>query len=174
MKATEPVDSYDSVLYTLPDSGVACLLEYGYGVDQTDACGEYMLTMACQRLQLSGVTLLLSRGANTNCKNAEGNTPLLCAIDVSHHNASIALEIVKALLAAGADMEARGYMDKTPFLKACSRGCLDILKLLVISGCDIHAEAKEFDGRGLTGLDLSRMFDTGFEFKDYLRTLYAT
>ena len=169
----EPIDSYDSVLYALPDSGVACLLEYGYGVDQTDACGEYMLTMACQRLQSPGVNLLLSLGADTNCKNAEGNTPLLCAIDVSHHNAPIALEIVKALLAAGADIEARGYMDKTPFLKACSRGCVDILKLLVSSGCDIHAEAKEFDGHGVTGPDFSRIFDTGFEFKDYLRGLYT-
>ena len=47
------------------------------------------------------------------------------------HNPAPAYEIVKALIDAGTDIEARGSIDKTPFLKACSSGCLEILQLLV-------------------------------------------
>jgi len=167
----EPIDSYDSVLYILPESSVASLLEQGYGVNQADAGGEYLLTAACQRLLLQGVLLLLAAGADPDCREPGGDTPLLCAIDIAHHNPPVAYEIVQALLAAGADIEARGYMDKTPFLKACTRGCLDILKLLVANGCDIQAKARDV-GADYSGLDCAYTFDTGHEFKEYLRGLY--
>jgi uncharacterized protein len=110
-------------------------------------------------------------GANLDCRNAHGDTPLLCAIDVVHLNLGAAHEIVNSLIAAGADIEARGYMDKTPFLKACSRGCLDILRLLVASGCDIHAQATDIGG-AVSGMEFTNIFETSSEFKAYLRGLY--
>ena len=102
--------------------------------------------------------------------DSDGNTALLCAIDVSQHNPVAAHEIVKALIDAGADIEARGWMDKTPFLKACSRGCLDILQLLVSRGCNIHAEAR--DVVNTSGPDLASIFNTSQSFQQYVRSLY--
>ena len=168
--AVNPIDSYDSVIYELPDTGVADLLRLGYGVNQADSCGRFLLTAACSRLQVQNVLLLLSSGANTELRDPDGNTALLCAIDVSQHNLVAAHEIVKALIDAGADIEARGWMDKTPFLKACSRGCLDILQLLVSRGCNIHAEAR--DVVNTSGPDLASIFNTSHSFQQYVRSLY--
>jgi uncharacterized protein len=168
--AVNPIDSYDSVIYELPDTGVADLLRLGFGVNQADSCGRFLLTVACSRLRLHSVLLLLSSGANTELREPDGNTALLCAIDVSQHNPVAAHEIVKALIDAGADIEARGWMDKTPFLKACSRGCLENLQLLVSRGCDIHAEAR--DVVNTSGPDLASIFNTSHSFQQYVRSLY--
>ena len=165
-----PIDSYDSVIYELPDSAVADLLRLGYDVNQADSCGRFLLTVACSRLQLQSVLLLLSSGANTELRDSDGNTALLCAIDVSHHNPAAAYDIAKTLIAAGANIEARGYMDETPFLKACSRGCLEILQLLVSRGCNIHAEAR--DVVNASGPDLASIFHTSADFQKYVRSLY--
>ena len=165
-----PIDSYDSVLYELPDTAVADLLRLGYGVNQADSCGKFLLNVACNRLQLQNVLLLLSSGANTELRDPDGNTALLCAIDVSHHNPVAAYEIVKALIDAGADIEARGWMDKTPFLKACTRACLEILQLLVSRGCDIYAEAR--DVTNTSGPELASIFNTSESFQKCVRSLY--
>jgi ankyrin repeat protein len=165
-----PIDSYDSVMYELPDTAVSDLLRLGYGVNQSDSCGQFLLTVACGRLQVQSVLLILSLGANTELRDPNGNTALLCAIDVSQHNPVAAYEIVKALIDAGADIEARGWMDKTPFLKACSRGCLEILQLLVSQGSNIHAEAR--DMINTSGADLAKIFNTSESFQQYVRSLY--
>jgi hypothetical protein len=49
------------------------------------------------------------------------------------------MSIVEMLVTADADLERRGYMNKTPFLEACSRGNLDLVKLLVRLGADTTA-----------------------------------
>jgi ankyrin repeat protein len=170
MNAMNPIDSYDAVMYELPDTAVADLLQQGFGVNQADSCGQFLLPLACRRLHLQSVLFLLASGADTELRDPEGNTALLCAIDVSQHNPAAAYEIVKALIAAGADLEARGYMDKTPFLKACSRGCLEILRHLVSQGCNIHAEAK--DVVNTSGLELAEIFHTSTDFQQYVRSLY--
>ncbi len=164
-------DSYDSMLYEMSCEEVRNLCGSGLDINAPDSYGDYLITVACARLQLENVTLLLSMGANPNVKNSEGNTPLLCAIDVAQHNEPIAVEITKILIAAGADLELRGYMDKTPFLKACSRGCLEVLKVLVANGCDINAVAHDFDGND-SGLELADIFHTSIGFRAYLRELY--
>jgi ankyrin repeat protein len=142
------------------------------GLNAPDKYGDYLLTSACQRLRVDLVQSLLGLNANVNCQNLDGDTPLLCTIDYTHHNPPAALEISKLLIASRAEIELRGYMDKTPFLKACSRGCLDILQLLVENGCDTHA-ACEDEGGCLDGKDYAQLFETSIEFRLYLNGLYA-
>ena len=166
----DTVDSYDSLAHDLPDSWVTSLIDIGCPIDQPDKGDSYILCVACEHLQPENVKLALSVGANPNCQNFESNTPLLCAIDVSHLNPVLAFEIVEMLLAAGANIEIRGYMDKTPFLKACTRGCLDILKLLISSGCDIHAVTWAPDN--FNGIDCATTFDNSPVFKAYVLGLY--
>jgi ankyrin repeat protein len=135
----------------------------------TDTHGEQLL-LACDELDVGGVRTALELGSNLEDRSIDGNTPLLCAIDNVHLNPKAALEIVRLLLARGADIEGRGYMDKTPFLKACSRGNLEMLRLLVESGCDIHAVSMDLGP--VSGREFAEIFEASREFKDYLRRLY--
>lgn len=166
-------DSYDNLLYEMSHESVRAICDSGLDINESDSFGEHLITAACSRLQLENVRYFISKGANLNVKNWEGDTPLLCAIDVANHNEAVAVEIVKELIAAGANLEARGFMDKTPFLKACSRGCLDVLKILVASGCDINAVVHDLDDDD-SGLKLADIFHASNEFKAYLRSLYHT
>lgn len=146
------------------------LLDSGVGVNDPDESDEYMLSAACARLQTESVRLLLSRGADANVQNSGGDTPLLTTIDVVGHNPAAALEIARLLLDAGADIEKRGYMDKTPFLKACSRGDLEMLKLLAARGCNVHAVATDAGG-AVDGEWLAGVFSAPHDFREYLRGL---
>lgn len=146
------------------------LLDSGVGVNDPDETDEYMLSAACARLQAESVRLLLSRGADANVQNSEGDTPLLTTIDVVGHNPAAALEIARILLDAGADIEKRGYMDKTPFLKACSRGDLEMLKLLAARGCNVDAVATDAGGP-VDGEWLAGVFSAPHDFREYLRGL---
>jgi ankyrin repeat protein len=89
-------------------------------VNAPDSFGSYMLTVACQRLHVDTVRLLLAAGADPNVRSESGDTPLLCTIDSVQDNPAASMSIVEILVAADADLERRGYMNKTPFLKACS------------------------------------------------------
>lgn len=142
-------------------------------VDKPDEFGDHVLTIACRRLQVESVRLLIACGANVAVRNSDRDTPLLCAIDVVAHSPAAAREIVVQLLDAGANLEARGYMDKTPFLKACSRDDLGMLKLLVNRGCDIRAVSDEAgDEAPLDGLDFANIHQTPTECVRYLQTLF--
>jgi hypothetical protein len=98
MSTLKPFESYEFEIYRCADDAVADLLGRGYGVNQPDAHGAFLLTVTCSRLHVPSVSRLLSSGAETEIRDPDGNTPLLCAIDVSHHNQTAAYEIVKALL----------------------------------------------------------------------------
>jgi len=162
--------NYTSELWDMSATELAELLDSGVGVNDPDESDDYMLSAACARLQTESVRLLLQRGADPNVRNSEGDTPLLSTINVVAHNPAAALEIARMLLDAGADIEKRGYMDKTPFLKACSRGDLDVLKLLVSRGCDVRAVASDaggpVDGEWLVGV-----FGAPHEFREYLQSV---
>lgn len=145
------------------------LLASGLDVNAQNSLGDYLITLACQCLCTEIVRLLIDSQANINCQNSNGDTPLICAIDYAHHDPESAYEIARILLDRGADIELRGYMDKTPFLKACSRGCLDILKLLVSRGCNINAIC---DDGNLGGREFAEIFEAPLEFRRYLCDLY--
>jgi uncharacterized protein len=162
-----PIDSYDSVMLELPETAVTDLLGHGYGVNQADACGDFLLTIACRRLQPRNVALLLRAGADTEVRDYEGNTPLICAIDVSAHNPTIAYDIATALMDAGAEIEARGYLEMTPYLKACSRGNMEILRALVGRGCNSDAR----DADDADGSELASIFHASAEMPLYIEGL---
>jgi ankyrin repeat protein len=75
------------------------------------------------------------------------------------------------LAANGADLEIRGYMEKTPFLKACSRGCLPMVELLVRLGANIRAVVDD-GGPPLGGVEFTEIFDAPKDMKEYVRALY--
>jgi ankyrin repeat protein len=157
-------------MWDLPAAELAQVLP-SIDVNEPDEFGERFLTVACSRLQVESVRLLLTWGADVNARNLELETPLHCAIDVVEHNPSAAHQIVMMLLDAGAILESRGYMDKTPFLKACSRGDLEMLKLLVNRGCDVRAVSLEL-GAPFDGLDFANTFHLPTECIHYVQAIF--
>ena len=94
---------------------------------------------------------------------------MLCAIDCVAHDPAKAIQIVEILVSAGADLELRGFMDKTPYLKACSRNNLDMLKTLVRLGADHQAVV--IDGGPMNGATFAEIFDAPSELKNFVRKL---
>lgn len=164
--------SYFDFMWDLPTDELALALA-STDVNKPDEVGDHFLTIACRRLQVNSVRLLITCGANVNVRNSQQDTPLLCAIDVVAHNPAAAYEIVSLLLDAGAKLETRGYMDKTPFLKACSRDDLEMLKLLVSRGCDVAAVSFEpGDEAPLDALDFANIHQIPTECVQYLQTIF--
>jgi uncharacterized protein len=157
------------LLWDLPAADLRGLLEAGAEVNEPDDLGDYFLTVACHRLQADSVRLLLEFGANPNVRNADRDTPLLCAIDCVEQDPAKAVQIVQQLVDAGADLEARGYMDKTPFLKACSRSSVQMVKKLVELGAD-HRAVVEDDGV-MDGAAFADIFHAPVEIKQFIGTL---
>jgi ankyrin repeat protein len=94
--------------------------------------GFYPLGLAAFFGQPEAVKLLLKKGADVKAvaKNDMRVQSLHAAV------AQRSLDSVKALLAAGADPNARQQGGFTPLLAAAAKGYLEIVKLLVINGAD--------------------------------------
>jgi ankyrin repeat protein len=115
-------------------ANVKRLLDHGIGSNVKDAEGTPALMAAALYAGADCVKLLLTRGANPNQGNAAGATPLMWAIPD--------IEKVKLLIAAGADVNARSTnLQRTPLLIAATYpGSVEVLRLLVEHGADIHAK----------------------------------
>ena len=140
---------------------VQVLLDAGADVNQTTEYGWTPLLAAVQNRYYGLARLLLERGADPNIANRGGWTPLYIATD----NRNIEggdyptrrpdldhLELIAALLARGADPDARMASSTetrtifthqwlyeagaTPFLRAAQSGDLTLLRLLLAHGAD--------------------------------------
>jgi ankyrin repeat protein len=77
---------------------------------------------------------LLSKGADPNVKDEDGNTPLHLAIKANH------LQIARLLVERGADVNARNKRGKTPLHIAAERSNEEAVALLVEKGADVNAK----------------------------------
>jgi len=115
-------------------ASVKRLLDHGISANTQDGEGLPALMAATLYASADCVKLLLDRGANPNARNAVGATPLMWAVpDIAK---------VKLLIAAGADVNARSTnLQRTPLLIAATYpGSVEVLKLLLEHGADIHAK----------------------------------
>ena len=91
------------------------------------------------------VRLLLEKGANPDCRDAD-QEPLI-AVAAGHSQAVI----VKLLLRYGADVNAANAHGKTPLMAAAETGQVETIKLLLISGADVQAQTDQgWGGDALT------------------------
>ena len=164
------IDCYLEVLDVLTNKDIVEVYEESLDANEKDGLGDYLLNVACQLLQPENVRFFIKKGADLNTIGGEQNTPLITAIDNCHINPNAAYEIVKTLIENGAEIEKRGMFDKTPFLMACTRGCIDIIKLLVSKGCNIHATVEDF-GEKDNGLDMAYTMHVDRECINYLKNI---
>ncbi|KAK8741700.1 hypothetical protein OTU49_002350 [Cherax quadricarinatus] len=123
-------------------------------VDTPDHCDQTALHLAAGRGNLLAVTLLIQHGCHVNHADIDMRTPLHCAVE------SGAVEVVEALLAAGADTNAtEKKRGRTPLHLATLANALDILKLLLQPITDDPLEGRQAlrmtDKDGRTMLHLS-------------------
>lgn len=80
------------------------------------------------------VKSLISKGADINAKDEDGDTALHIAIDHGRQ------DVVKPLLDKGADINTKTrYGGRTPLHQACLRGQTDTAELLIAKGADVNA-----------------------------------
>ena len=114
---------------------VRALTEREARVDLENSQGFTALMLAAEGGHKGIVKLLHEKGAKLNAKNAEGNSALTLAVAAADKPA------VNYLLEQGPELETR-TKDKgsTALLLAVEKGNLDIARLLLEKGADIHAK----------------------------------
>jgi uncharacterized protein len=145
-------------------AAVTALVEANADLDATDPDGATALALAAINGHADIVSLLLDKGANPNVADRTGMTPLYAAVDLHTMQLGFgrpdppplvvagSVEMVKALLAHGADPNARlssrilkriytagdGKLAKgaTPYMRAARAGDVALMKILLAAGAD--------------------------------------
>lgn len=138
---------------------VRALLAAGSGTEGANEDGQTALMVAIKNAELPVFRLLLEAGAKVNVvEKVQGQTPLMWAA-AAPRNAG---EMVKALIAKGADVNARAkftdwpsqitsepraqyhaYGGLTPLLYAARSGCYTCVEALIAAGADVNLPTPE-------------------------------
>ena len=161
---------YQSLLSEISAEDIVEGYDLFKNIDSLDSFGQTLLLASCVKQQLENVRYCLKLGANPNFVDECGEAPLHSVIDTASYNEKTSLEIISLLLNAGADIELRAYMDKTPFLRACGRNCFSVIKLLVSSGCNVSAKTTDLGGE-FDAVFFARVFELDEEIREYVGKL---
>ncbi len=101
--------------------------------------GEIILEYAIYHSPLPFIRTLLEHGADSNYEDHAGFPSVIAALSSARPDRC---EIVRLLLASGADIEARGFNDWTPLHHAAANDDLDGIRLLLAHGADPHARTR--------------------------------
>lgn len=123
------------------------LLAAGAHVNGRAPNGGTALSMAARSLDVAAVHLLLENGAEPNLIDNRGTSPLLYSL-LPYDREERHLEVLRMLLAGGADVNVRPYWNRTALMEAVSRGHAKIVQLLLAHGADPNAR----DDAGATPL----------------------
>jgi ankyrin repeat protein len=126
---------------------VGVLLEGGAVIDAKDAEGKRAIHLAVKGANLETLSLLLDRGADPDAITTnDGRTPL----HVACLDSTTPLSIIKRLVAANADLEARDGKGMTPLLwSCCDGGRKEVLALLLDSNVSIESRGGEVNAPAL-------------------------
>lgn len=125
----------NAVLHSQNVAIVRELIARGANVNHDDGCAGTVLITAAANGLTQILRELLNGEADTSLKNEEGECPLSFAVCYGH------LDCVKALLAAGADVNSRDKKEGTPLLYAVMQQeqQIDIVNELLSAGADVNA-----------------------------------
>jgi len=163
------VDFYQD-FENISHSQVLELFSHSNDINEPDATGDSPLLYACKSKDIELILFLLGKGADPNFVSASGMAPLHVTINEVELNEVFALSAANALVHAGADIELRAFLLKTPFLLACCRNSKAMIEFLVMSGCDTNAVTFDI-GDSLNGLQLASISGVSADIKSYIKTL---
>jgi ankyrin repeat protein len=137
---------------------VTALLAQGADANVKNSMEMPVLIMAIRRGSAPVVDALLKHGADPNVRMADTDlTPLLQAVSLDVPERA---EIARALLAAGADLNAVSLKKHTwlfgvtPLMVAAANGCNDVVQLFLEKGADVNVKTPE----GFTALGMAKSF----------------
>jgi ankyrin repeat protein len=149
-------DKHSFLCHAIPRGSdvVSVLLDAGASLAVCYRCGSPPLCCAVDCKDGPLVDLLLCRGASVNASNALGRNALHAAVEGVHRSNDEAaearrcgaaaekqwLQIVRRLIAAGVDLEARNSMGETALIMAAQTCSLNVLRVLIEAGADVDAE----------------------------------
>jgi ankyrin repeat protein len=122
------------------------LLAKGADPKAEDTHGRSVLYFAIQRGSFMGVMALLDSGVDANRPPAPGYPPPIAFASALGH-----LDIVRALLAKGGDVNGTDRHGRTPLMLAADNGELAVARLLTDMGASVNAA----DDRGRTALSIA-------------------
>jgi ankyrin repeat protein len=102
---------------------------------------DHALIMAAAKGDIATVERLIGQGASVMARDGRGRTALLAATHGDH------VAVARALLAAGADVNAKDDIEDSPYLYAGAEGRIEILKLTLA-----RADLKSLNRYGGTAL----------------------
>ena len=153
---------------------VQVLIDAGADINTQNNGGRSPLHSACASRALDVVEMLVEAGAGVRAKSDDGDTCLILAAYFGHtetvrylvglpevelnyrdtENNYTALQhaveegytdVVQVLIDAGADVDTRGNLGRSPLLYVCASGELDVVKMLVRAGAGVRATDDEGD-----------------------------
>ena len=104
-----------------------------------DGVGEIILEYAIYHSPLPFIRTLLEQGADPSYEDHAGFPCLIAALSSGRAER---YEIVRLLLAFGADVQARGFNDWTPLHHAAATDDVDGIRLLLAHGADPNARTR--------------------------------
>jgi len=129
---------------------ITAALKAGANINLGNSEGATPLMQAARYNSFAAVNLLIRANADVKAKDNEEWTALNFAVVYKNKNPEC-LEIVKALLAAGADVDAETDYDNTPLMQAASLAeNPEVIHILLLAGAD----PKNSNLQGKTALDL--------------------
>ncbi len=136
------------------------------------------LHKAVRKADAAAVRECIASGANVNSLDVEGNYPLqraaLALTEDSRVSDAAFLEILDALIAAGADVNAQGREElwsddyTSPLLMAASRVNAEAVIRLLRAGADPHVK----DSEGRSAFQLARKNGTDYRYKETLNNFW--
>ena len=116
------------------------ILDHGADVNTTNENNTTSLMYACHKGSTDVINVLLNAGADHRISNANGYTWL--------HYASVgdcSKEVLHAILNYGADINAASKNNETALMKACERGNIDVMNVLLNAGANPHISDDDGD-----------------------------
>ena len=117
-----------------------------------DKVGSTPLLSAVGGNDLELVKFLLEKGSDPNCEVDDGYTCLLVAVESDE---AASLEVIKALLAAGADIHACGINGWSPLHMAASRNHVEKATALLEAGANVNLRT-QIDGHDSPLMEATR------------------
>ena len=128
----------------IPSFTLSVMLSGGANKIVNAQCDDTRLHKAAQYLRLEEVKNLILAGADMEARRKTrcgGGTPLFMAIRTNHWSGDGSLDVARALIRAGADVNARAARNntlyrETPLHHAANFGHVDMINLLLDAGAD--------------------------------------
>lgn len=120
------------------------LVGIGADLDEQDECGRTALMYAVDNMKMHHLIAILEDPVEMSRQDQHGHNAILKAYRISRYNGSPSEDIIKMLLEAGADVNAKNLDGKTPVAVAMERNQYTIARLLIERGADVDSQ----DNRG--------------------------